>query len=1276
MAISRLNTALGYQLLVADRHIVSLGKSFCSDREAFLDAVERGDLEAAARIYTGDFFPAFATPGTPAFEHWADRERQHLRATFVRCADSLVRDWLGVARVREAIALARRVRDQELLRQAGWRLLLEAVIASGDRLAAGTVADDLERRFAEEEMALEPSTRSLIKVARHAGVTEEADGDKRGGLVAELVGRETEFAAIVAAWTGAMAGSYAHVHVTAPAGLGKTRLLADIHERLRAMRAQIVYVRGTVGAQKLAATLAGDLAMALATLRGARAISEGAASALVALHPALSSYYPASPDRIDDEDAPRRRAFAIQELITAVADEAPVAILIDDLQWADAASREIFGGALRNLDRHSVLVVSASRPRGAAPCPDGRIAELTLHPLSAADVGAIVASLATLPDSEWAATLPEALHRASGGSPLLVLETLQLALDQGLLERHGNEWRAPDADKLFNSLRTGSALHCRLAEALAEHGRLLTLLAAGGMPLTTDLLARATESVLDDTSERLAMLEQRGLIARAVDNWELAHDEYLAAILDRTPPDDLRAAHTTLGRALFWEVGEDANRMRRAAHHLVSGGEHQLLDSLFVRFVRLARSAGDQRTIRALGRDLLGAASEPAAVAALAGRLPWRLRAGPLQTRWIATAALVLLLLPASFALVLAMTRQPVQPPPDAVIVVAHTDSASGQLLLHDFPLRRSGWQANDVLKLHVRGDPRWRISKSTDWDMGELVQSYPERLWTVSHAVLDSGVRDIFMYSPEGKWRRLTFMRADETEPQWAPDGSQLAFRTGSFHPLRHADIAILDASTGDVRQLTHGNATDHSPRWSPDGTRIAFGRLSWEKGRSEALCVVAVDGSGLRCLHADSLESVVALGWSDDQHVLLAARSSQTWASLAQIDVANGDYTVLDTTQGHRFVSPDGQWIACECQRAGYPEGTWFIHPTNRPQLARQLQVTGVSGSWRLLWARAQPRPHYLDRLRIDVGAGEPIRGIPYQLRASGFDISGVPVPARMLRWRSLDTLVATVDSTGLLFPRREGRVTVQLSAGGWRDTSRTLRIRNLTAHTVLTENWQGELGGQWVPFGQTRPKIVQRTDGAPAFWNGNDGTYTSGVYSKRTFSSSDGLGLEVQLSTPVTLQQWQLQSAGLFFGEPDAFAAWDHRTGYPPLVAASSAGVCSARYPTGHEGSQYGKFVGTSAGMEVIAPPKLRTGRWFTLRLQIFPDGRCGIALDGRPIALGKPQSLGGSTGRVVLHGQSYQTRILVGRVEVFTGVRDDIDWSPLLRSTARTTALDEQ
>ncbi|MHB8840144.1 MAG: ATP-binding protein, partial [Gemmatimonadaceae bacterium] len=231
--------------------------------------------------------------------------------------------------------------------QATWRLLLEALIAGSDSLGAASEAEHFESFLAREEQEPEVATIAALRAARRSpAASAPGESAPSSSIAAELVGRESEFSHVLTAWQQARAGLPRILVVTAVAGLGKSRLLRDVRARLRASRARCVLVRANPGDRHLSGGFAAEVALQLAALPGAAAVSPGTASVLVALAPALASVYPsAAPDGSEGEDAVRRRAFALVDLVRAVSEEHPVALLLDDLHWADDHSARVLTAA-------------------------------------------------------------------------------------------------------------------------------------------------------------------------------------------------------------------------------------------------------------------------------------------------------------------------------------------------------------------------------------------------------------------------------------------------------------------------------------------------------------------------------------------------------------------------------------------------------------------------------------------------------------------------------------------------------------------------------------------------------------------------------------------------------------------------------------------------------------------------------------------------------------------------------------------------------------------
>lgn len=70
---------------------------------------------------------------------------------------------------------------------------------------------------------------------------------------------------------------------------------------------------------------------------------------------------------------------------------------------------------------------------------------------------------------------------------------------------------------------------------------------------------------------------------------------------------------------------------------------------------------------------------------------------------------------------------------------------------------------------------------------------------------------------------KRLLAARGENTDPQWSPDGSRLAFVSSRGD---HSFVGIFSNDSTPVLWISPALARDGSPRWSPDGARIVFVR------------------------------------------------------------------------------------------------------------------------------------------------------------------------------------------------------------------------------------------------------------------------------------------------------------------------------------------------------------------------------------------------------------------------------------------------------------------
>ena len=1255
-AIWFLRQRFGDDVLIARDGDLTLCARLECDRAAFLDAVERRESERAVELYQGDFLPGFAAPGGADFEHWADLERLRLRRLFRRAGETVARDWLAKGRLRRAVQLAGRVRDADPDDESGWRLLLEALLAANNRVGAELEVHRLEETLAQAERRPEPATTAMLALVRQLPL-ESAAAASRQTLTAELIGREREFSGVLAAWDAARRRSGGHVHVTGAPGLGKSRLLADVRTRLRSSGARVVLVRANPGERAVSCALAADLAAALAALPGAAAVSPGSAAVLVGLNPSLSSRYQAPGDHASELDALRRREIAIAELLDAVADEQPLALLIDDVHWADDASQQIVGHLLSHAVAHPVLVVTAARPGPSSVPVQASTVSLALEPLSAADTGALLASLGRLPSDPWAERLPESLQGAARGTPLLILETLHLLIERGILTLAEGDWACADATRLAAELAQGGALRRRIAELSRHDGWLLVLLATAGTPLSAGSVARAADRDESAVQADLASLEVRGLVSRDDAEWQTAHDEIAARALDLATPDARRSASATLGRQLAARR-HDAAALYQAGQHLGAAGEEQELSQVLTRLVLLHRRRGEPRSAHAVAARLVGAPEDSPQVSRLVRRVPVLVRLGVVPRKsWIPAAAAALLGIAGVLGVTLARGSTPV---PDVLLTALRPLGGDSSLAV-TVPLRLADWEVTRPLALHTARGARRQI---VGVDPGADPVSSPDgNAWAVRRVVASTGGLEIFLHRDDGHEVRLTDSPEDDIGPNWSPDGRRIVLQTVRWNHRHRFDLAILDLATGSIRALTRNDYAEGGARWSPDGTRIAFRRGYYEM-RPEELCWITVDGRTESCFVVPGYDGLGPIGWYSDSEVL-ATGEGRSGPVLLRVSVETRNATAVHDARcmDQWRASPDGRWIACARRRPGYAATEWSVYPTERPELARHVSFGTDSTPFELVW-RATSGRRFIDRVDIGVASHMPLDAV-HHLLPRGYDQRGDQIEVPIVSWRTSDSSIADVDSTGTVHPRRTGSVTIHASAGGWREDSVLLTIVPPGAQQVLTERWTGALTGQWVPFGVPDPVINATTMGRAALWHRGDSTFHSGVYSRRAFDARRGLGVEAVASTPLTELQWQslyLQLDGSV--DETSLERWDHVTGSPPHVPSGAAPTtCGLGYPGG-DGFRGLSRVGGPGG-HIAVDSSLRSGQWFTIRLQIFPDGRCAVAIDGKPIARAETPLDLNRPYRVLIEGKSVRTRILVGPLDVWEGVKGDVDWSLLDR-----------
>lgn len=345
------------------------------------------------------------------------------------------------------------------------------VIISENTARLARHAFDLESRGDLELKGKSERVHAFRVIGRKA-VVESARGIE--GLQSSLVGRDREFELLKAKIEELYQGRGQIVSVIGEAGLGKSRLIAELRKTLTLnsdenTRVQWFEARslsfdtGTPYApfinmlnslfgilpdegdpekyakirnrvSDLLSERAGDVAPFLAAMMGITVQGQDTQVIQYLLPPNL-----------------RSRVFqAVLELIDALAARGPLVLVFEDLHWADSTSLDLIGQMQGLTDRIPLLLLALFRPQQQEPYwrlheaaqrdfPD-RYTPITLEPLDESSARTLVANLLQIED------LPEKVRalilKKAEGNPFYVEEVIRSLLDAHLVIHQDGHWRA------------------------------------------------------------------------------------------------------------------------------------------------------------------------------------------------------------------------------------------------------------------------------------------------------------------------------------------------------------------------------------------------------------------------------------------------------------------------------------------------------------------------------------------------------------------------------------------------------------------------------------------------------------------------------------------------------------------------------------------------------------------------------------------------------------------------------------------------------------------
>ena len=357
---------------------------------------------------------------------------------------------------------------------------------------------------------------------------------------AELLERERELDGIGRALARAGRGQGAFQLIEAPAGMGKTSLLGAAVDHATAAGFTCLRARASELERGDAyGCMRQLLEPAVATGAGAEPLFAGAA--------ALSRpLFSVSDDNAGDGFAMRHGLYW---LLNNMAADRPLALLVDDLHWSDAASLQFLAYLAPRLDGLALAVIGSTRAREGDAALLARLAtapEVEVVRPTALSIAATVALCRNELQAEPAPDFAAACHTATAGNPFFLVALLREVRERGIAAG------ARDAADIrrIGPASVAQAVLLRLSGAPREATSLVRAGAVLGDGASVREAAALAELGQDEVVRAADALGDLGILTLA-EGVEFSHPIVRQAVYGDLGPGERGAAHARAAQVLI-----------------------------------------------------------------------------------------------------------------------------------------------------------------------------------------------------------------------------------------------------------------------------------------------------------------------------------------------------------------------------------------------------------------------------------------------------------------------------------------------------------------------------------------------------------------------------------------------------------------------------------------------------------------------------------------------------------------------------------------------------
>ena len=403
-----------------------------------------------------------------------------------------------------------------------------------------------------------------------------------------IVGRAAERAAVDADIDGVAAGTIRVYAVEGEAGIGKTRLIESAVDGALAKGFGAVIVGGDEELRGpffiLRTLLTSSSIQALADKAGVRELLERAREVVSGRGQSETGLSPAEQTL---------RVYDVATVaIRAIAESQPLAVLFDDLQWADEDSLKLIRYIVRTSSTTPIFIMLAQRPDvgprvGAATSlvadleRMGLARRTKLERLNRAETAELLDNLLGTPVSQETAA---ALHARGEGVPFFIVEFARAFRDAGLMQVVGGLLELSQAARSTVAPNVQILIERRLTQLDSDAREIVADAAVIGrrfrIPELRDVLAAIngdSGSTATEVDDRLEPAVAANLVVELPEeasyDYAFTHDEIRAALIAQVPRQRRRKIHRALAERMESALEEGGACTATLAFHFLEAGE-------------------------------------------------------------------------------------------------------------------------------------------------------------------------------------------------------------------------------------------------------------------------------------------------------------------------------------------------------------------------------------------------------------------------------------------------------------------------------------------------------------------------------------------------------------------------------------------------------------------------------------------------------------------------------------------------------------------------------